>query len=148
MKPQQAKITVCSHEAELFTTKTRTEIVKTLIKILKPRKKEFDAIAISGYSMAMISPIVADKLKKNIVLVRKPSELRISSYEVEGLHNQRCIIIDDLICTGNTFRRVLDGLKKIDCTPVGFVVYNTSSSNDQESGVPCWGIVKTYNGER
>ena len=144
MKPQQAKITVCFHEAELFTTKTRTEIVKTLIKILNPRKKEFDAIAISGYSMAMISPIVADKLKKNLVLVRKPSELRISSYGVEGLHNQRCIIIDDLICTGNTFRRVLDGLKKIDCTPVGFVVYNTSSSNNKESGVPCWGIVKNY----
>ena len=138
----KSKISACSHEVELFDTKTRTKIVKTLLKILKPRIEEFDAIAISGYSMAMISPILADKLKKNIVLVRKPSEDRISSYRAEGIHYQRCIIIDDLICSGFTFIRIIDGLKEIHCTTIGFVLYNDSMTRHQYKDIPCWGKIK------
>jgi adenine/guanine phosphoribosyltransferase-like PRPP-binding protein len=140
MKSQQASV----HMKYSFNFSSREIIVKKIIKALKPKTNEFDSVVVSGYSMALVGSIVAHALKKNIVLVRKPSELRISGYETEGIHNQRCIIIDDLVCTGNTFRRVLDGLKKINCTPVGFVVYNDSYTCTKFDEVPYWGNTKKY----
>ena len=134
-------ITACSHEVELFSVRTKNKIVRNLINILKPRIEDFDAIAITGYSSSMISPIIAYKLKKNIVLVRKESEERISSYQTEGIHNQRCIFIDDCIATGDTFMRINKGLKLIKCTLVGFILYNDGGYMNGQlyKKIPSWG---------
>lgn len=116
-------MTACSHEKQLFDVKERDVLVNTAVEILKTWSDEFDAIAISGYSSAMIVPIIANALKKNIVLVRKASESRYSSYETEGIHGQRVLFFDDLVATGSTARRITDGLKTIYCKMVGYYLY-------------------------
>lgn len=119
----EVTMTACSHEKQLFDVKERDVLVNTAVEILKTWSDEFDAIAISGYSSAMIVPIIANALKKNIVLVRKASESRYSSYETEGIHGQRVLFFDDLVSTGTTARRITDGLKTIDCKMVGYYLY-------------------------
>ena len=133
-----------THMEYAFLYASRNIIIEKIIKALTPKIKKFDSIVVSGYSMALIGSIVAHTLKKNIVLVRKPSEDRISSYRAEGIHYQRCIIIDDLICSGFTFIRIIDGLKEIHCTTIGFMLYNDSTNRHQYKDIPCWGNVKRY----
>lgn len=124
LRPQQEpSITACSHEEQLFQKEKRDKIVRDLVKQLTPHIDKFDAIAVSGYSMALIGPIIADRLNKNIVLVRKDSEDRRSGHIVEGIHNQRCIFIDDLIDYGKTFDRVWTNVQSIGCTVVGYILY-------------------------
>jgi adenine/guanine phosphoribosyltransferase-like PRPP-binding protein len=114
----------CYHLLDVFDLKNRNKIIKYLTDCLKPFVEEFDAVVVSGYSMALIAPIIAHKLKKNIVLVRKKSEQRHSSFDVEGMHNQRCIIIDDLIASGHTFETMIHYVKNIDCKVVGYITYD------------------------
>lgn len=121
-------VTACGHEEKIFQIHTRDKIVKRAVDVLQTWSKHFDAIAISGYSSAMVVPIIADKLKKNIVLVRKPSEVRNSDYNVEGEHNQRVLFFDDLISTGDTIRRIHDGLKLIKCKMVGLYLYESPTT--------------------
>jgi orotate phosphoribosyltransferase-like protein len=61
----------------------------------------------------------------------------------EGMHDQRCIIVDDLISSGETFRRVILGIERIHCKAVGFVLYNDRTNYIDYHNVPCWGNVKT-----
>lgn len=84
-------------------------IVKEAVKALKVI--EFDTIAFRGISGALIAPIVAHKLKKEIVLIRKP-ESQSHSYDMfEGfLRTERYVIIDDLVCSGST---VSETIKKV-----------------------------------
>jgi len=117
------KITACGHEKRLFTITKREQIICKAIKTLKKNKILFDAISVSGYSSAIIAPIIAHKLKKNIVLVRKSSEQRYSNYSVEGQHGQRVLFLDDLIDSGKTFEWVKSGVETIGCRIVGIYLY-------------------------
>lgn len=119
-------ISACPHERKLFDLTTRNEIVIKLLAALDPYKDKFDAIVVSGYSMALIAPIIADNLQKNLVLVRKESECRHSSYVVEGVHYQKCLFLDDLICSGDTFNYVKTQLERINCEIVAICCYVSS----------------------
>ena len=55
-------ITACGHERKMFDLKERTKVVTMLMRRLKPHVDDFDALAISGYSMTMIAPIIAPLL--------------------------------------------------------------------------------------
>jgi len=133
----------CSHLEKLFDIKSRTIIVKELIALLKPHLDEFDAIAVSGYSMALVVPILAYKLKKEIILVRKDGEQRHSSLDVEGKSDQRVVFVDDLISSRSTYEHVEKGLKTIDCTIVGMVMYEDYCPWTRE-GDPLWGSFRVY----
>jgi len=123
-----------------FFKVTREEIVKKIVAHLKPRKKEFDAIAVSGYSMSLIAPIVASKLNKELVLVRKYSDNRHSSFMAEGIHKQRCIVIDDCVDSGATMSHVIEHVKELlEGSVVGIVLYNDwREPNESACGVPIW----------
>lgn len=103
------------------------EVVNNIVVELEPICNKFDAIAVSGASMMLIAPIVAYKLKKNVILVRKPEEVCNSSYRVEGKHSQTYIIIDDLVASGDTIRRIKEGADTIDCKCFGVCVYYSYS---------------------
>ena len=118
------KLTACAHEKAIFTIKHRDKLISEAVKVLRTWRSHFDAIAVSGYSSAMTASIVASKLRKNLVLVRKESEERFSNHIVEGQHNQRVLFFDDLIDTGGTFRRIRNGVEKIGCRIVGVYLYN------------------------
>jgi hypothetical protein len=138
-------MTACNHEHELFSLHERNKVIQRLMDRLLPRHDEFDAIAISGYSMAMIVPIIADRLQKNVVLVRKSSEQRASEYNVEGIHGQRCVFVDDMVDSGHTFTRVYEGLETIGCTVVGYSLYtsrfNSSYIYKNYPDVSHWGDI-------
>lgn len=73
---------------------------------LSPYKKKFDSVVATGLSGVIIGAQVAEKLKKNFVVVRKPSE-KSHGDTIEAVGDiGRYIIFDDFIATGATIKRV------------------------------------------
>ena len=102
-RPKKQKLIACSHEAQLFSAEQYKRVIDYCILYLKPHIDEFDAIAVSGYSMALVAPTIALILGKNLVLVRKSAEPRHSDYTFEGWTDQRVVFVDDLVASGTTF---------------------------------------------
>lgn len=75
--------------------------------------REFDTIAFTGMSGALFAPIVAYKLHKEIVAIRKPRDGSHSDYDTEGyLHASKYIIIDDFVSSGRTVKRIIKEMLK------------------------------------
>lgn len=70
---------------------------------------QFDALAFTGMSGALIAPLVAMRMDKPLIMVRKRGEQsHAGSMYVEGDYNaRRYIIIDDLVASGDTARRIV-----------------------------------------
>jgi hypoxanthine phosphoribosyltransferase len=51
-------------------------------------------------------------LNKNLVIIRKDSDKSHSSYAVEGDPGYSYLIVDDLICSGETLLRILNTMKR------------------------------------
>lgn len=89
----------------------------------------FDSIAFRGLSGAMLSPILAMKLDKGMVAVRKETQCH-SAYQVEGAmygHN-RFIIVDDLVSSGGTIMEIIRMVNQVQdqrATFVGLVLYKS-----------------------
>jgi len=92
--------------------KTRKDLIEWIYQTLKPHANKFDAIAVCGMSMALVAPTIADRLNKNLILVRKGGERTHSDLRVEGVRDGRYIIIDDIIDTGDTLLRVTEQIEK------------------------------------
>jgi orotate phosphoribosyltransferase-like protein len=78
---------------------------------LRPHRKNFDSIAFRGVSGALVAPILAHKLKKHLISVRKNTHDShvMSNYKVEGnVASQSYIIVDDFICSGNTIKTIVN----------------------------------------
>lgn len=118
------------------------KIVTTYLEVLDPneflrtlertvaalRTRDFDAIAFCGMSGAVLAPSVAQALGKTLLLVRKSSEVRHSSYTVEGdCGANTYVILDDLICTGETVRHIQRQIQTAQC--VGIYTYASLFSN-------------------
>lgn len=112
----------CSHEDVLYSASSRKLVIDALIEHLTPHADKFDAIAISGYSMSMIAPIIAMLMGKNLILVRK-GEACASGHTIEGTTHQRYIIIDDLVSSGDTFRRIIQACEGFYCQFVGYALF-------------------------
>lgn len=87
---------------------------------------EFGTIAVRGVSGLLIGPILAERLSKQICVVRKPGEDRHSGYEVEGKPEGAYIIVDDLIDSGSTVRAIVAAMQAAYDTPptcAGFYGY-------------------------
>jgi hypothetical protein len=86
--------------------------LKTIKKLVKDTKLDFDTIVFRGMSGALLAPLVAQTLKKELLMVRKDDGTH-SSYKVEGnLATKRYIILDDLICTGETLKHIFSTLHR------------------------------------
>jgi hypoxanthine phosphoribosyltransferase len=99
------------------------QIVNNAIRTLP--KKKFDSIAFRGMSGAIVAPIIAMKLKKNLIMVRKNGEETHSLSKVEGFsRSKRYIIVDDFIESGETaaniYFEVKDFAPKAEC--IGLLV--------------------------
>jgi len=84
--------------------------VNLLTYMLKKHQDKFDSIACCGMSMLAISPIIAHKLDKQLILIRKPDELNTTNHSGRKLEyhtlSNSYIIIDDLIDSGKTIGHV------------------------------------------
>jgi orotate phosphoribosyltransferase len=70
----------------------------------------FEAIAFRGMSGALIAPMVAEAMNKQLILVRK-GESSHSDHEVEGYRialDTHYIILDDLISSGETVKVIVE----------------------------------------
>jgi orotate phosphoribosyltransferase-like protein len=95
---------------------------KTVAKALEAlRTKSFDAIICTGISGITAGSILAYELKKELIILRKNSRNSHSQFEIEGLRqtpiNQpskeiKSIIVDDLICSGETMQRIFEKIKQ------------------------------------
>lgn len=84
-------------------------------KALRERAEEFDSIAVRGMSGALIGAIVSVRLKKPLVIVRKPGENpHGSEYAVNGANvGKRVLFLDDFVSTGRTKRAVIEAIEKL-----------------------------------
>ena len=97
--------------------------LKRAVSILKPHKKSFDAIAVIGISGIVIGPILANKLKKSIIIIRNKSDKKNGKTHQynDSLAITKYIFVDDLIETGKTFAYVRQELQDMKC--VGVYLY-------------------------
>jgi len=93
-----------SHTCMVLNHKNRNKIIIKAVCDLRKIADTFDSIACCGVSGLMVVPQIAELLNKNIVVVRKPDEKRYSSFYIEGVSPFRYIVVDDLICSGDTFK--------------------------------------------
>lgn len=95
-----------SHTCHVLNHKVRNKIIIKAVCDLREMSNEFDSIACCGTSGLMVVPQIAELLNKNILLIRKKNEKCYSDFAIEGVKPFRYIIIDDLICSGNTVRHI------------------------------------------
>ncbi len=95
-----------SHTCHVLNHKVRNKIIIKAVCDLRKMSDQFDSIACCGTSGLMVVPQIAELLNKNIILVRKKNEKCYSDFAIEGVKPFRYIILDDLICSGNTVRHI------------------------------------------
>jgi orotate phosphoribosyltransferase-like protein len=89
----------------------------------------FDALCVTGTSGTWLAPLLIMK-GYNVVLIRKDEE-RSHGQKWEGAGNtevSRLVLVDDLIRSGNTVRRVIESLKE------EYVLRSTYSSQPPAEG--------------
>ena len=104
----------------------RDKALRRAVKILKA--VEFDTIAFTGVSGGIFAPLLALRLKKELLVVRKKQDTDNHSFErkVEGyFHAQKYLFVDDLISSGKTAARVHRVIKEEipEATCIGFYGY-------------------------
>lgn len=95
-----------SHTCHVLNHKERNKIIIKAVCDLRKISDSFDSIACCGISGLMVVPQVAELLNKHIVIVRKKDDRCYSEFAIEGVAPFRYIILDDLICSGDTVRHI------------------------------------------
>jgi orotate phosphoribosyltransferase len=110
--------------------------VDAVVEKLLPHADKFDGIAFRGMSGALVAPMVAVKMKKKMLMVRKPDEKNHSYMTVEGdFSTQKYIIVDDLVCSGDTIQATFNSIKstfegraqEISC--IGVICYQDNNAH-------------------
>lgn len=88
---------------------TLNTLVENLVTSIQNSGLEFDTIAFRGLSGTLVAPLVAVRLQKQMMCIRKDRAGSChSAHTMEGhIGASRYIVIDDLICTGATLRAVM-----------------------------------------
>ena len=125
----------------------KRKIVPNAVKQLK--EDDFDTIVFRGMSGALIAPIVAMRLNKNILMVRKPSDCSHSGYsgKAEGcVEIDKYVIIDDFISTGHTVDNIISAVKESNSKAKleGIFLYNADYGSNMKLGRFSIGDHHTY----
>lgn len=117
-----------AHTSRILNHKYRNKIIMTTYAYLNKLDIRYDSIACCGTSGLMVVPQIAELLKKNIIVIRKKKD-GYSDFIVEGPSSKRYIIIDDLICSGDTVKHIMRSIKNE--TPISKCVGIYSYMKDQ-----------------
>jgi orotate phosphoribosyltransferase len=115
----------------VFEPAAQKVVVKELCRLLRDKKfKNVNCIVGCGLSGTPLASIVAHKLGKMLTIIRK-GEKAHTSFEIEGIpvhDNMRYVIIDDLISSGDTIKRINNVIHKevYDAEFVGLLLYHHS----------------------
>jgi adenine/guanine phosphoribosyltransferase-like PRPP-binding protein len=110
----------------MLTPERAKYTVRQVVKMIRARGLEFDAIACRGVSGLLIAPIVAMRLNKALIVVRKSTSDSHSCYLVEGDHGaKRYLILDDFIDSGDTVRATIERIYEANSEArcAGFIAY-------------------------
>lgn len=99
-----------SHTCRVLNHKVRNKYIIQTLCDLRKCKVDFDAIVCAGTSGLMIAPPVAELMNKHICVVRNTTDC-YSEFPVEGVSPYRYVIVDDLICSGKTVKRIIKAMK-------------------------------------
>ena len=125
-----------AHTSRVLNHKYRNSVIIKAICSLRKIEQDFDSIACCGVSGLMVVPQIAEILNKNIIVVRK-GERRYSEFFIEGVTPSSSVIVDDLICSGGTVKRIMnnihDDVPRAKCIGAYFYMgeecaYNASNS--------------------
>lgn len=117
---------ITSHLMNGLHPESRKNTINKIVKVLKKLIAEglqFEAIAVRGVSGLILGMPVADKLKKNIIIVRTHKGAHTQEM-IEGTKDGRYIIVDDFISTGKTVWVIVNSIKYSFCPEaecVGFI---------------------------
>ena len=130
-----------SHTCHVLNHKARNKIIIKAVCDLRKISEDFDSIACCGVSGLMVVPQISELLDKHIVIVRK-GEKCYSEFRTEGVAPFRYIILDDLICSGNTVKHIKRTLKEEYPRSVCMGAYcylpnETAYSSDKEGSKLC-----------
>jgi adenine/guanine phosphoribosyltransferase-like PRPP-binding protein len=103
--PDGKVIQGASHTCRVLNHKVRNKAIIKAVCDLRKIAKEFDSIACCGVSGLMVVPQIAEILNKHIVIIRKQGQ-SYSTFSMEGVTPFRYVIIDDLICSGETVKYI------------------------------------------
>ena len=98
-----------AHTSRVLNHKYRNGVIIKAICSLRKIEQDFDSIACCGVSGLMVVPQICEILNKNIIVVRK-DEKRYSEFFIEGVSPSRYVVVDDLICSGNTLKHIIDSI--------------------------------------
>lgn len=101
----------CSHTSLVLNHKERNKIIIKAVCKLRKISDEFDTIACCGISGLLVVPQIAELLNKHILIIRK-NEKCYSEFRMEGVAPFRYVVVDDLICSGSTIKRIKNTIKE------------------------------------
>lgn len=101
----------CSHTSLVLNHKERNKIIVKAVCKLRKISDEFDTIACCGISGLLVVPQIAELLNKHILIIRK-NEKCYSEFRMEGVAPFRYVVVDDLICSGSTIKRIKNTIKE------------------------------------
>jgi len=97
------------HTSRVLNNKLRHDIIVRAVCDLR-KITPFDGIVVTGTSGLLVGPSIASHLDKHLIVVRQHLNC-YSPFMVEGVIPFNYVIVDDLICSGNTVRYILDAMK-------------------------------------
>jgi adenine/guanine phosphoribosyltransferase-like PRPP-binding protein len=134
VKKPKHNISCAGHLRAMLSPAIAKHTVRQVVKMVRARNIEFDAIACRGVSGLLIAPIVAMRLNKTLIVVRK-GENTHSPYTVEGDHGANTyLILDDFIDVGDTVRQIAKEIYVVNpkARCAGFIAYSSLSYKDTD----------------
>lgn len=110
----EKKIDASGHFARVLDGGKLPTIVRHAVSLLKDVK--FDTLAFIGYSGAVLAPIIAYEMGKELLMVRKRGgrDNSNSSRWIEGhVTAERVVVVDDLISSGCTMSQMMHALRSL-----------------------------------
>jgi orotate phosphoribosyltransferase-like protein len=128
----------CLHFSKSLPRLDADETIEKFVQLLTRWEKDgqnYDTFAFCGLSGALIAPVLAHLLKKDLLMIRK-NEGEDGSHShrwVEGnVAAEKIIIVDDLIHTGATMKNILGGIIRDvpNAVVVGLLLYDHDDQTD------------------
>jgi adenine/guanine phosphoribosyltransferase-like PRPP-binding protein len=87
--------------------------VTVLEIVTKLKRIDFGTLVVRGLSGLLVGPIVAERMQKELVAIRKPNDGSTSDYSAEGNPTGAFVILDDLIASGDTVCEILKTMTRL-----------------------------------
>lgn len=105
-----------SHLVQPMDPKSRAKTVENSVKRIRESGFEFNSIVVTGLSGIIIGTLLSEVLGVPLFVVRKKEHPQPHSYRyIEGpdqINAARYLIVDDLVSSGSTVKRILKEMSK------------------------------------